>query len=403
MSNYSGYDKWSFVTDARFQDWVLKGEGEEYWQEVIAEDPASAKEIEAAKEWLLSVKFAEVRPPKELVELYWEKTQRELQTEISKSTYRRLWVRWVVAATIVFMLFAGAWVVKLYTGKDKPALLVNDHTGDLVPGGDRAVLTLADGTTIVLDSARNGILTRQGSIAVLKLNDGQLAYNNGTSSTTKITYNTIATPPGGQYQLILSDGTKVWLNASSSLRFPVTFLTGKDREVELTGEGYFEVAKKVKSPFRVIAGDMKVKVLGTHFNVNAYDDEANIRTTLLEGRVEVSAGKEMQMLTPGQQARLDNGTDHFKVVDNIDTEEVMAWKNGYFQFNGADLHTILRQAARWYGAEVAFLGQINETFSGEMPRSENLSQLLDILKATGKVEFEISGKRILVKPKYGEE
>jgi ferric-dicitrate binding protein FerR (iron transport regulator) len=194
---------------------------------------------------------------------------------------------------------------------------------------------------------------------------------------------------------VLADGTKVWLNAASSLRFPAAF-AGKERIVELNGEGYFEVAKNASMPFHVRVHDMDVQVLGTHFNINAYTDETAMRTTLLEGSVQVSQGEQTQLLTPGQQAAASqNG--QIQLADGVDVEEVMAWKNGMFQFQGADLETILRQAARWYDIDVEYKQRISDRFSGQISKNVNLSQLLKILELTGKVHFEIEGRKIIVK------
>ena len=254
----------------------------------------------------------------------------------------------------------------------------------------------------ILDSAADGSLAQQGGVKVIKLG-GQLAYQQA-DNTTEILWNTITTPKGGQYQLVLADGSKVWLNAASSLRFPTVF-QGNERKVELTGEGYFEISSQVmagvqkKLPFIVAVGDMSVEVTGTHFNINSYGDEPSVKTTLLEGKVSVRKGENMMPLNPGQQAIISQGRDNIQVTKDVDMEEVMAWKNGRFMFNNADVETIMRQAARWYDVDVVFKGNISETFSGNPPRSEYISKLLNVMEATGKVDFEINGRQIIVKPK----
>lgn len=273
---------------------------------------------------------------------------------------------------------------------------------DIVPGGDKALLTLSDGSTIILDSASNGLLTTQGNIKVEKLENGLLSYTiNGKkiSENDEAFYNTITTPRGGQYQVTLSDGTKVWLNAASSIRFPVVF-TGKERRVIVTGETYFEVALNTAMPFKIKAAGSEVEVMGTHFNINAYDDEASIKTTLLEGKVKVyvPSGEgfvQAKFLMPGQQSSISkNGT--ISILNNADTEEVMAWKNGRFQFKSADVKSILRQIARWYDVDIEYRGNVSLSFSGQLPRSVTVSKVLEKLEMTGEVNFKIDGRKIIV-------
>jgi transmembrane sensor len=281
--------------------------------------------------------------------------------------------------------------------QEKP---VNDNNA-IPPGGNKAILRLGDGREIVLDSAGEGTLTKQGQSNVIKSGDGQLQYKSAGNTSEETVYNTIATPRGGQYQLVLADGTKVWLNASSSLRYPTAF-TGKERRVELTGEGYFEVAHNKEMPFKVTTpprpggpGGADVEVLGTHFNVNAYGDEPDMKVTLLEGSVKVKAENSV-VLKPGEQAALASHSP-LTINHSPNIEEVMAWKNGLFQFRAADLETVLRQAARWYDVQFVYKGDIPERFSGQISRSANAGQLLKILELTGKVKFEINGKTITVK------
>ena len=275
---------------------------------------------------------------------------------------------------------------------------------DIAPGSNKAVLTLADGSTIVLDSASKGTISQQGNIKVKKLGNGLLVYTiNGKQVTEndEAFINTISTPRGGQYQVTLVDGTKVWLNAASSIRFPVVF-TGTERKVEITGEAYFEVAKNENMPFKVKATSSEIEVLATHFNVNAYNDEAFIKTTLLEGRVKVSVpalvgNQSSKFLQPGQQAEI-NKEGKINVLDNADTEEAVAWKNGRFQFKSTDLKTILRQISRWYDVDVEYKGNVNLHFTGQLTRNGNVSKVFEELALTGEVHFKIDGKRIIVSP-----
>lgn len=268
---------------------------------------------------------------------------------------------------------------------------------DVEPGGQKAVLILGDGSHIVLDSSGNGVVARQGNSKVVKLNNGELKYAAGSEGTTEVLYNTMTTPPGGKYNLTLSDGTKVWLNSSSSIHFPTSFVGGI-RNVEITGEAYFEVAKNDKQPFVVKFNSVEVKVLGTHFNVNAYSDETESKTTLLEGSITISKGDKSRLLKPGNQASINKSGD-LNVMPNANTEEAVAWKNGYFQFKSTDLKTVLRKAARWYNLSVEFTANdtVENKFTGKIPMSVTLSQLLKYLEWSG-VRFKIDGHKLTVQP-----
>lgn len=303
--------------------------------------------------------------------------------------------RWAAAAAVFLVLVGIGYLLLGDKNENRETVKTQPVEGiknDITPGGDKAILTLADGSQIILDSAHNGDLANQGNVKVIKLN-GQLAYK-GTGGSAEVLYNTISTPRGGQYQLLLADGSKVWLNAASSLRFPASFI-GKERLVELTGEGYFEIAKNENQPFKVdIAGKGVVEVLGTHFNINAYSDAASIKTTLLEGRVKVAAsGGATALLKPGEQAQINGG---IKLVNDVDTDEIIAWKAGLFQFNRADVVFIMRQVSRWYNVDVVFEGPVSmKSFSGIVSRSNNVSEVLKIMEKAG-VKFKINGNRITV-------
>ena len=307
--------------------------------------------------------------------------------------YRRPLFR--VAAAAVLLMAVAATFFLLSRGSDPKPLTGTGQQIRLTPGGNKAVLTLADGSLIVLDSAANGSLAQQGNMNVLKLDNGQLAYRPGDDNAAEVLYNTITTPRGGQYQVVLADGSRIWLNAASSLRFPASF-TGQARTVELTGEGYFEIAKNPAMPFKVnIPGKGEVEVLGTHFNINAYDDENSSRITLLEGSVKVSRGAATGILKPGQQAQLADG---IKVVQDADLDEVMAWKNGKFIFNKTDVQATMRQLARWYDASVSYQGKVDGFFNGTISRSAGIEKVLKMLQLTDEVQFSIEGKTIVVKP-----
>jgi ferric-dicitrate binding protein FerR (iron transport regulator) len=313
---------------------------------------------------------------------------------------------WQVAAAAVILVLVSAGTYFIFFDKSPAREIVKTTIpkprlkNDIAPGGNKAVLTLADNSTIVLDSASNGTISQQGNIKVQKLDNGLLAYTiNGKQMTEndEAFYNTISTPRGGQYQITLADGTKVWLNAASSIRFPVVFI-GNERKVEITGEAYFEVAKNIAMPFKVKTNTSEVEVLGTHFNVNAYEDEAAVKTTLLEGSVKISApNKPSKYLQPGQQSAIDK-EGRINVFDNADVEEAMAWINGRFQFKSADLKSILRQISRWYDADVVYKGNANLHFTGQLNRSANVSAVFEKLALTGEVHFKIEGKNIIVSP-----
>ncbi|MEP6947895.1 MAG: FecR domain-containing protein [Ginsengibacter sp.] len=305
------------------------------------------------------------------------------------------WLRWSSAAAIILLFGSGVYLylnhppakkIAVTAAKQKPVI------NDVAPPVDsKAVLTLADGSKIELDSISNGTLARQGNVQIVKRADGQITYS-GTGS--EDLYNTLNVPRGSKVVTIkLSDGTQVWLNSESSLRYPASF-KGNERKVEITGEAYFEVAH-TGMPFVVEKNEMKIKVLGTHFNINTYEDEGINKVTLLEGSVKVSINNHEDILKPGQQAQIK---DDIKLVNGVDMEEVMAWKNGKFQFGEkADLNLIMMKIARWYDVDVEYEGRIiHQQFGGEMPMNSNLSEVLEILRTSG-VNFTIDGKKVIVR------
>jgi len=323
--------------------------------------------------------------------------------------YRRGWFRWAAAAC-VGMLVLGSYL--LWRRGERTAMPVTgpqQWTAEAAPGGNKATLTLANGSTILLDSAANGILAEQGNASVSKRGDGVLAYEGGAAGGRKpgaaggISYNTLTTPRGGQYEVRLPDGTKVWLNAASSLTYPTAF-TGVNRKVTMTGEAYFEVAPDRQRPFEVGTGGLTVDVLGTHFNLNAYTDEAYVGTTLLEGSVRVRTGKAAVVLHPGEQGLTEHSAGGrgnpggIKTAAQVNLEQVMAWKNGLFFFNHADIQTVMRQLSRWYDVEVEYQGVLPvRDFRGKMQRDLQLSQVLKFLEQSD-VHFTLMGKKIIVRP-----
>lgn len=302
------------------------------------------------------------------------------------------------AAAILILLTAG---IYYYQISSEPVIVKTEiprFKNDVAPGNNKAILTLDDGSTIDLDDAKTGILASESNIDIKKTGAGQLEYTAGTQSAKTVKYNILSTPMGGEYQLVLPDGSKVWLNSGSTLRFPTAFI-GSERIVELKGEAYFEIAKNTKMPFLVRTNNaMDIKVLGTQFNVMAYDDEKNINTTLIEGSVEVLKGSGKTMLKPGQEAILNRGSGNIKVAP-ADLEQAIAWKNGYFIFYNENIESIMRKVSRWYNVDIAYQGNLsNKDFVGTISRNKNVSELLKMLELTGAIHFSIDGRRITVMP-----
>ena len=329
-----------------------------------------------------------------------EDTEEELVEEESPS---RFWgVRYSMVATITVLIAVGLFAWFQYrtagTRTEKRIVQVKEfEKNDVLPGGDKAVLTLDDGSQVVLDNSKNGTLSEEGDTKVVKPENGQLVYEAAKVAVAKPMYNTLSTPKGGQYQLTLSDGTKVWLNAASSLRFPLVF-AGNERKVEMTGEIYFEVAKNAKKPFKVVSNGQEVEVLGTHFNVMAYPNEKAIKTTLVEGSVKVSKDSRSTILQPGQQAKVGFNNGIFRTINDVSLEEELAWKDGSFQFNNASLDVIMRQIERWYDVDIEYVGKVpDEHFTGKLPRNTNLSNVLKILSMS-EIQFKIEGKKIIITP-----
>lgn len=352
----------------------------------------------------------------------WKQIDQAAHPRIIIPFYKRTWFRVSVAAAIVVLAVIPVYYYIVRPPASKVIVQSKQLTQpvhDALPGGNKATLTLADGTLIDLDKAANGTITTEGKTVVKKRSDGQLEYQSAHSPLTtdnSPAYNTLTTPTGGQYYVSLPDGSRVWLNAASSIKFPTVF-NGNERLVYLTGEAYFEIMKKHDKPFRVhfitpSAGDEGregvIEVLGTHFNVNAYIDEATIKTTLLEGQIrewansaDVQEPDRSIILNPGQQAQLKNtpvGGGHIRVINDADTEEAIAWKNGLFYFDNVDIQAIMRQVERWYKVQVVFKGRIPaRRFAGQVSRSSNLSQVLKILELS-KVHFTIEGNLVTVLP-----
>jgi len=327
--------------------------------------------------------------------------EREEDGSFEDTKVRRLfpWKRVAAAAVILLLLSVGGYfyfnnsekqIAKTETQQQR---FKNDVTA---PGRANATVTLIDGKTVALDSFANGTLATQGNVRVIKTADGKIIYQpSSNGSQTTLQYNTLSNPKGSKViDMTLGDGSRVWLNAGSSVTYPVAF-SGNERKVKITGEAYFEVAHNAAMPFKIQKGEAEVTVLGTHFNINAYDDEDAIRVTLLEGSVKTSIGNgQSATLIPGQQAQI---TSDIKVVNNIDIEQVMGWKNGKFVFGESmGLTEIMRQVSRWYDVDIEYNTNINQSFGGSISREVNVSKVLEKFELTGRVHFVIEGRKVTV-------
>jgi len=380
-----------------------------YLLSLYLQQKASPQEQEELFTWLN--KLPDDAPLRNLLEQAWEgfvpaetmdagNAERVLDQVLQRKERKIFWlpvVKWTAAAVV--LLIASAMGYLYFTAQtpntqQQPAIAVKKDrvSPDILPGTTSAKLTLGDGSSVLLDTLTGQTIASQGATTIVKMN-GQVIYKNGAKERAADIYNTLTTDRGHQYPLTLSDGTKVFLNAASSIRFPVSF-NGPQRSVEITGEAYFEVAKNGK-PFTVHAGAAKVEVLGTHFNVNAYTDETAMNTTLLEGSVKVSAGNTALMLVPGQQAQIKDGS--IALNKNADTETAISWTQGYFHFNDASLETVLRQLARWYDVDIVYEKHYpDETFGGDIQKSLSLAQVLKLLDKS-QVRFRIQGKQLIMK------
>lgn len=327
---------------------------------------------------------------------------------------RRMRGRTQLATASVLLVLASAaiiWILYGHSpvGRSIAARLTSDSQ-TIRPLGNRATLTLGNGSVVDLDALKEGPIIGEGGVTIDK-QQAQLVYKplgavedktsggvvtGDASAISKMVYNTLRTPRGVMYSVVLSDGTRVWLNASSSLRYPTTF-TGRVRQVSLSGEAYFEVAQNPSQPFQVTVNGMEVNVLGTHFNIMAYDDESTITTTLLEGAVKVDYMLKSATLVPGQQSLLMRGGRDMR-VRNVDVEEAVAWKNGILQFRSEDIRSVMRKVARWYDVDVRYEGEISDHFSGAIYRNAEVSGLLRNMELTHTVHFRIEGRTITVSP-----
>jgi transmembrane sensor len=337
-----------------------------------------------------------------------ESVQQKMQQRKEPALMRRLhWLKWTAAAAAACVLAFAGYQLFRETGNTSAVseLTIQETTKpDFLPGKkNKAVLILADNSQIILDSTNAGILGKQGSSMIRKAENGEIIYETGTDlhQSSNPVYNILEIPVGGEYSLVLSDGSKVWLNAASRLKFPVKF-TGGSREVEVTGEAYFEIAKDKSKPFRVRFNNSTVEVLGTHFNVSAYKNDNVQAVTLLEGAVKVLNAVSEVRMKPGEQARLSAANTIN--VKKVDVEEAVAWKNGYFSFADEDIKSIMKKLARWYGFSAEYHGDVDtERFGGMISRFKNISEVLSMFERTGTIQFILiqgdasgNGKKIII-------
>jgi hypothetical protein len=329
--------------------------------------------------------------------------EKDDQAQTEDSVFKRNF-RWPIfyrslsaAAAIIILLSIGLYFRSSLNSNPGNQIASVQIDQDALPGVNKAVLILGNGRKIILDSLSNGLVAKTENFEVKKTDNGELVYNGfGRNHKNALSedFNTLITPRGGEYRVTLPDGSKVWLNASSSIKFPGVF-KGNIREVELNGEAYFEIAKNSAMPFRVKANGAQIEVIGTHFNVKAYGNEKRMKTTLVEGSIKITAGNFSHLLKPGQQAILTKG--ELKVLDNVDIEEQVAWKNGLFIFKDATIEEVMSQVASWYDLNVSFEGKIPEKLlTGKVSRSVNSTEFMNLLNYAG-VKFEITGKNIIIK------
>ena len=324
-------------------------------------------------------------------------------TEPLERNRRSLFAKLSIAAAVIL-----ATTVSLYfytnNTKTEPEYFADiNPKNDIAPGVNKAILTLADGSQISLDDAAKGFVASQGNTSITKTEDGQIVYkkyeeglrNMGSA----LAMNTIKTPKGGRYTISLPDGSKVWLNSASSLSYPTAF-SASERKVKLIGEAYFEIAKRKSQPFRVESNNQVVEVLGTHFNINSYEDEAYIKTTLLEGSVRIilkSANPNAQLLKPGEQSLTSSSQSDIK-IQHTDTEKAIAWKNGYFKFKNTPIRDIMREIERWYDVELVYDGKLApDEFTGYISNDVKISGVLKMLEESGGIKFTVKGRKLKIK------
>ena len=371
------------------------------------DNTASEAEKEELLQWYRKTAYQDAEFPESedaAGDFMLSRLHREIRPKRGNIPYKR----WLAAAAVVLIGGASWLFVSKFFGGANKTNIASIQKNDIAPGGNKAILTLANGSKISLTDAGKGKIASQGGVQITKSANGQLIYTikasgdpnaplSAADKTQSTAFNTIETPKGGQFQVILPDGSKVWLNAVSSIKFPISFNAAKERRVELTGEAYFEVVHNAALPFRVVSDKQVVEDIGTHFNVNAYQDESGIKTSLLQGKVRITTDGRTAVLVPGQQATIANGIK----VSEVNTEEVIAWKNGYFNFDDEKLENIMKSVARWYNVDVVFEDESlkRETFGAITTRFANISTLLKIMEETGDARFIIEGSTVKISRK----
>ena len=323
-----------------------------------------------------------------------EELLKRIENRIGFTKDRKLgvWYHIAAAASVLVFLSIGS-----YYSFHKQAVQQTTQTKkqDLAPGGNKAILTLANGQQIFLNDANNGTIANQSNISITKTKGGRVVYNSNQSTAKEVIYNTITTPRGGETSVRLADGTIAYLDAASSIHYPVSFM-GNERKVEITGQVYFEVVHNATKPFSVTVKGESIDDIGTHFNINAYDDEPAVKTTLLEGSVKVGKGNSVVLLKPGQAAVLRINANKIE-VEKANIEKTMAWKNGELVFDGDNIVSIMREISRWYNADIVYQTSTeHKIFVGSVSRFVNVSDVLKTLELTGTVHFKIEGRRIIV-------
>lgn len=390
---YDQYATAEFLHDEEFVAWVKypTAERNAYWEKVLATYPQKESQAQKAREMILLLNSVPQPPAAESRARVWE----NIAAGMTATRVRRIspWRFATVAASVLVLVSAGLFLYR--QSMQKPAAPLAAATHDVPPGKNAAVLTLANGQQLLLDDSADGLLAKEGGTNIRKTANGQLIYEGEGNKGETVHINRIDIPRGGQYQLTLPDGTKVWLNAATSLQYPSSF-TGKDRTVQLNGEAYFEVAQNAGMPFRVTSAGQTVEVLGTRFNINCYEEEDAARTTLIDGRVRLTNDRQIsRILSPGEQCTvLPSGKMNIR---SADLEEVMAWKEGYFIWNKEPLESIMRKLARWYNIEPVYEKPLPATvLSGIVSRSKNLSEVLEVMEMTGTVHFRIEDRKVVI-------
>ncbi|QQT24799.1 FecR family protein [Sphingobacterium spiritivorum] len=346
----------------------------------------------------------------QFVDIPWDNTIMGDADEVKNRIYKKLlsemnensetgysnyfWIKWGIAAASILIILGGVWMMQKSSEPVRPASTLTKNS--INPGGDKAMLILEDGTQVDLENTASGEISRNGKYVAAKVGNGQLEYKDEDVKTTSaIRYHTLRTPKGGQFQLRLPDGTMAWLNAASSIRYPTAFV-GSERKVEISGEVYFEVKKQNGKHFIVQVDDQKITVLGTRFNVFAYSDESFVQTSLIEGKVQIEIKEKQLMLKPGLSSVYNKHTDNIG-IKKFDPDEVLAWQQGYFNFNAEHIESVMRKISRWYDVEVVYEGDMKgKIFSGTLSRFSNVQDILDIMILTGEVKFRIKDRKIYV-------